>query len=89
MIRVFCAFSWADDELLETLTPYMIGKKPNTYTYTKQLAEGLLADEGKDLPVVMVRPSIVTAAMNEPLPVNKSPSNEIGFITYLTKPFRL
>ncbi|KAL1447763.1 hypothetical protein MTO96_028338 [Rhipicephalus appendiculatus] len=41
---------------------------PNTYTLTKKMAESLLADEGGNVPVVIVRPSAVTAALSEPLP---------------------
>ena len=46
----------------------MIGKRPNTYTYTKALAETLVVKECKDLPLVIVRPSIVCAAWKEPIP---------------------
>ena len=39
---------------------------PNIYTYTKGLAEALLAEMGADLPVVIVRPSIVESARSFP-----------------------
>ncbi|XP_075741669.1 putative fatty acyl-CoA reductase CG5065 [Rhipicephalus microplus] len=42
---------------------------PNTYTLTKSLAESLLLEERGHTPVSIVRPSIVTAAMNEPRPI--------------------
>lgn len=44
----------ADDEK----TREIIGKHPNTYTFTKQLAETLIHNEMKDLPVGIVRPSV-------------------------------
>jgi len=48
----------------------LVGKAPNVYAYTKALGEQLL-DRGCKLdkiPLVIVRPSIVTAAMKEPMP---------------------
>lgn len=46
----------------------LVGKRPNTYTYTKALAEHLLLEECGGIPLAIVRPTIVTAAMNEPIP---------------------
>lgn len=40
------------------LTPRLIGKRPNTYTFTKALAEHMLLKEAGNLPVAIVRPSI-------------------------------
>lgn len=57
-----------DDEFLESITPQLLGNRPNTYTFTKALAENLLVDEAGGLPVAIVRPSIVTAAWKEPFP---------------------
>ena len=59
---------WMNDDILETITPKLLDDRPNTYTFTKALAEALVADEAKDLPVAIVRPSIVTAAWREPIP---------------------
>ncbi len=39
---------------------------PNTYTLTKSLAESLLIGRGADLPVVIVRPSIVESSTHSP-----------------------
>jgi len=62
------ALEWMDDDTLNSMTRDLIKDKPNTYTYTKQLAESLLLNEGSDLPLAIVRPSIVTASWKEPLP---------------------
>jgi nucleoside-diphosphate-sugar epimerase len=62
-------FSWMDEDVVEALTPYLIKGKPNTYTFTKHLAENLLVDEAGDLPVAILRPSIVGGAWKEPMPV--------------------
>lgn len=40
------------------LTPSLIGKRPNTYTFTKALTEQMLLEEAGNLPVAIVRPSI-------------------------------
>lgn len=39
---------------------------PNTYTFTKSLAESLLLKLGADLPVAVVRPSIVETSVRQP-----------------------
>jgi long-chain acyl-CoA synthetase len=39
---------------------------PNTYTFTKSLAESLLASRGAGLPIAVVRPSIVETSIEEP-----------------------
>lgn len=44
------------------------GSHPNTYTLTKSIAEQIAADYHHRLPICIVRPSIVTAALNEPFP---------------------
>lgn len=36
----------------------LIGSRPNTYTFTKALAETMLLKESGNLPVAIVRPSI-------------------------------
>ncbi|XP_073968274.1 fatty acyl-CoA reductase 1-like [Bombus fervidus] len=41
---------------------------PNTYTFSKNLAEQIVANKCKDLPVAIVRPSIVGASLEEPCP---------------------
>jgi len=57
-----------DVNLMQQLKGQLIGERPNTYTYTKALAEHLIAQEASDLPVAIVRPSIVVAAWKEPIP---------------------
>ncbi|CAL5007224.1 unnamed protein product [Urochloa decumbens] len=41
---------------------------PNTYVFTKAMGEMMLLDLQDYLPVVVVRPSIVTSILNDPLP---------------------
>ncbi|XP_058800132.1 putative fatty acyl-CoA reductase CG5065 [Phymastichus coffea] len=59
---------WLDCESLNSITTKIIQPHPNTYTYSKRLAEKLIADEFPKLPCAVARPSIVTPAWSEPLP---------------------
>ena len=55
-----------DENLMQNLKVSLVDKRPNTYTYTKALAEHLIATEAGDLPVAIVRPTIVVASWKEP-----------------------
>ncbi|XP_050689457.1 putative fatty acyl-CoA reductase CG5065 isoform X1 [Eriocheir sinensis] len=66
--RLIQLTEWLDDDLLETLTPKLVQPRPNTYTYTKALAEHLLVTDGARLPISIVRPSIVCGSWREPMP---------------------
>lgn len=46
----------------------LVKSDPNTYTYAKALAEQVLERECGSVPLAIVRPSIVTAAVKEPAP---------------------
>ncbi|XP_071635270.1 putative fatty acyl-CoA reductase CG5065 [Temnothorax longispinosus] len=46
----------------------LISKHPNTYTLTKGLAEQIIMSKGRNLPIAIVRPSIIGAAYQEPFP---------------------
>ncbi|XP_016954058.1 fatty acyl-CoA reductase wat [Drosophila biarmipes] len=54
-------------ETLETMAPALLGKYPNTYTYTKALGEQVIQEEAKDLPVGIFRPAIITSTFKEPV----------------------
>lgn len=49
---------WMNPEALEIATKKIILPHPNTYTYSKRLAESLVASENGNIPVVIVRPSV-------------------------------
>lgn len=55
----------------------IIGKWPNTYAFTKALTEDLIRTNGKNLPMGMFRPAIVTSSVREP---------EVGWIDNLYGP---
>jgi len=45
-------------EMLDSMAPALMGRYPNTYTYTKALAEQLLQQESGDLPICIFRPGV-------------------------------
>ncbi|CAH0404502.1 unnamed protein product [Chilo suppressalis] len=66
--QIMNCVSWMDDKLLEHLQPKLIEPQPNTYSYTKALAEDLVAQYAEKFPIVITRPSIVVASYKEPMP---------------------
>lgn len=56
---------------------------PNTYTFTKSLGESILARRGKDLPIAVVRPSIVESSTRSPFPGWNEGINTSGPLSYL------
>ncbi|XP_050680781.1 putative fatty acyl-CoA reductase CG5065 [Leptidea sinapis] len=66
--EVLRAASWLSDDQLNLLAPSLMQKHPNSYTYSKRLAEALVRECYPELPAVVVRPSIVTPAFKEPKP---------------------
>ncbi|XP_030374198.1 putative fatty acyl-CoA reductase CG5065, partial [Scaptodrosophila lebanonensis] len=56
------------DDYLNRLADYITGPHVNTYTFTKSIAEQIVNAYKDLLPIVIVRPSIVTAAYREPYP---------------------
>merc|ERR1712226_476844 len=73
--KVVDALEWLPTEALNMVKPMLVGTKPNTYTFTKQLAENLFIEENQvggdstspPVPFVIVRPTIVGATLKEPL----------------------
>lgn len=64
-LKVLSAF---DGNSIDLISDRIQGQHPNTYTLTKSMAESLVADYNYKLPICIVRPSIVTAANDEPCP---------------------
>lgn len=56
------------DEMLESLTPHLFGDRPSSYHYTKAMAENLVQSYSDRMPIVILRPSIITAAVRDPMP---------------------
>jgi thioester reductase-like protein len=56
---------------------------PNTYTFTKSLGESLLTRRGRDLPIAIVRPSIVESSERSPFSGWNEGINTSGPLSYL------
>ncbi|XP_059482551.1 putative fatty acyl-CoA reductase CG5065 [Neocloeon triangulifer] len=66
--QLFECVDWLQDDMVQLITPKLIGNLPNTYAFSKCLSEKLVTDASKIMPVAIARPSIVTAAFSEPIP---------------------
>ncbi|ERL90271.1 fatty acyl-CoA reductase wat [Dendroctonus ponderosae] len=55
-------------EQSDLCTPKLLGQWPNSYTFTKALAESLVKDLGNGLAVGIFRPGIVVSTYKEPFP---------------------
>ncbi|XP_025162816.1 fatty acyl-CoA reductase 1-like isoform X2 [Harpegnathos saltator] len=56
-----------DEQLLEVFKSKYMGCMPNSYIFSKKLAEQVIVDYSESLPCVILRPSIVTATLSEPV----------------------
>ncbi|KAI8128070.1 putative fatty acyl-CoA reductase [Lucilia cuprina] len=57
-----------DVETLNILFSKYSSDQPNTYTFTKSLAEHIINDYRHQLPIMVYRPSIVVSTIEEPIP---------------------
>ncbi|XP_028177308.1 fatty acyl-CoA reductase wat-like [Ostrinia furnacalis] len=56
-----------DEKIINNITPGLLGDFPNTYAYTKSVAENIIMEYSKGLPVAVFRPAIVIATVKEPV----------------------
>ncbi|XP_022823966.1 fatty acyl-CoA reductase wat-like [Spodoptera litura] len=57
-----------EDSRLDNITAELIKDWPNTYTFTKAIAEELIRTTAADLPVAIVKPPLVLTSYMEPSP---------------------
>ena len=63
----------------------LMGPFPNSYIFSKRMAEHLLVSSNrKNIPLYILRPSIIAASMNEPFPGWTDSLGLIGGIYYIT-----
>ncbi|XP_059478174.1 putative fatty acyl-CoA reductase CG5065 [Neocloeon triangulifer] len=60
--------TWMNDEMLAELEKKVLPPNPNTYTFSKRLAETLIKRAEREIPVAICRPSIVVPSLKEPKP---------------------
>ncbi|CAG4949093.1 unnamed protein product [Parnassius apollo] len=56
------------DEKLDAMTPALIGKWPNTYSFSKAVSEEIVRTMAVNLPVCVIRPAIVISTYRDPIP---------------------
>lgn len=79
--RVIGLITTLDEADLDHITPSVLGNHPNTYTFTKALAEHVVANENGSFPTAIVRPSMIVGAWKEPVPGwTNSKNGPQGFI---------
>lgn len=59
---------WVPDSLCDSMAPQIMEDRPNTYIFTKAMAENLVKKYQGRLPIAIVRPSIVVPSIAEPIP---------------------
>lgn len=60
--------TWIPDSMCDTISPQIMENRPNTYIFTKAMAENLIQKYEGHLPIAIVRPSIVTPSWRDPYP---------------------
>lgn len=66
--KIIEVMEWMNEKILKGCTKPLLDQYPNTYTFTKALAEYLLQKESENLPIMIVRPSIVSSSISDPFP---------------------
>jgi len=54
-------------EEADKATPHIIGNHPNTYTFSKMIAEHIVLEEKENVPLAIVRPSIIGGSASFPV----------------------
>ncbi|CAH1394511.1 unnamed protein product [Nezara viridula] len=58
---------WLPENVLEKITPDLLKPHPNSYTFSKRLAEAVVASYYPEVPSCILRPSIVIPTWKEPM----------------------
>uniref|UniRef100_T1ICH7 Fatty acyl-CoA reductase n=1 Tax=Rhodnius prolixus TaxID=13249 RepID=T1ICH7_RHOPR len=66
--RTLIGIAEREGNLMNLLQYKIITAYPNTYTFSKCVAENMVAEIKENLPVVILRPSVVTGSLQEPEP---------------------
>jgi nucleoside-diphosphate-sugar epimerase len=74
-----------DDSILECFMPHYTSFKPNSYVYTKALAEQICESYKDQIPITIVRPSIVVGTEAEPIGGWNDNFNGPGNVNFLLR----
>ncbi|XP_060808981.1 fatty acyl-CoA reductase wat-like [Amyelois transitella] len=61
------AVSEINEDVVNAILPSLLGKRPNTYCFTKAIAEEAIRKYAEGMPVCILRPSIVVSTYEEPV----------------------
>ncbi|XP_077299951.1 fatty acyl-CoA reductase wat-like isoform X2 [Arctopsyche grandis] len=67
-IKLLKFLETADQQIIDAISPKLLGKWPNTYTFSKAMAEDYIRQSAIGMPIGIFRPSIIISAVNEPVP---------------------
>nr|CAD7413526.1 unnamed protein product [Timema poppensis] len=56
--KILDTVAWMPDHILEEITPKIVSGQPNTYAFSKNLSEKLVAEYASKIPMGIARPSI-------------------------------
>lgn len=63
-----CALTTKPTLISTAFVRRILGNFPNTYAFTKSLAEGLVVEQMSEMPTIIIRPSIIVPVRYEPIP---------------------
>ncbi|CAG9858436.1 unnamed protein product [Phyllotreta striolata] len=67
--EIISSFNWLKEEsFTPEMTKKLLGDIPNTYTFSKALAEKLVYEKVGKIPLIICRPAIVIPAFKDPIP---------------------
>uniref|UniRef100_A0A182W9K4 Fatty acyl-CoA reductase n=1 Tax=Anopheles minimus TaxID=112268 RepID=A0A182W9K4_9DIPT len=66
--NILALFRYLTPEEKDRLKPIILGRMPNSYTFSKRCAEVMIQQQFRQLPIAIFRPPIVTSAYREPSP---------------------
>ncbi|XP_059482632.1 putative fatty acyl-CoA reductase CG5065 isoform X2 [Neocloeon triangulifer] len=66
--KIIKCCEYMEEKIVEQMTKRILLDAPNTYAYTKALAEGLVAEKMDTLPAIILRPSVIIPIWKEPIP---------------------
>ncbi|KAL7727457.1 hypothetical protein ACLKA6_017576 [Drosophila palustris] len=65
--KIFALREMLSNDLFDNMAPALLGQFPNTYTFTKALAEQVVQKEASGLPACIFRPGMILATFKEPI----------------------
>ncbi|XP_065348947.1 putative fatty acyl-CoA reductase CG5065 isoform X1 [Cloeon dipterum] len=65
--KIIKCCEYMEEKIVEQMTKRILMDAPNTYAYTKALAEGLVSEKMDKIPSIILRPSVIIPIWKEPI----------------------